>query len=150
MRVEPETAHLKTKWNNLRAAVQANRWTEMLLINLRITTTIILPLVLLGMALSTILAVTPRPTPYEVGGYILLLAAVLAGFVFLSIVELWVIRKLGFDVLAHLTLKGKHGGIGFTLQTAGVIAFLIGQPIVLTYLLRELLVSVARFIGANP
>ena len=96
------------------------------------------------------LAITLRPTPHELGGYILLLAAVIAGFVFLTIFELWAVRRLGFDVLGRLSIRKKQSGVGFAFEAAGVAAFLIVQPIVLCYLLRGLLISVIQFIAANP
>jgi len=131
-------------------AIRAVRLRDMLLANLRSTAFIISPLLFLGVTLECMLAITPRPTPHELGGYILLLAAVLAGFVFLTVFELWAIRRLGFDVLGQLKMKGRKGSVGFTFEAVGVIAFIIVQPVVLTYLLRELLASVIADIAAHP
>jgi hypothetical protein len=132
------------------SAIQADRLRDMLLANLRSTAAIISPLFFLGMVLELMLAITPRPTPHELGGYILLLAAVLAGFVFLTVFELWAIRRLGFDVLGQLKMKGRKGSVSFTFEAVGVIVFMIVQPVVLSYLLRELLASVIADIAAHP
>jgi len=141
---------MSQKLIDFRSAIQADRLRDMLLANLRSTAAIISPLFLLGMGLELMLAITPRPTPHELGGYILLLAAVLAGFVFLTVFELWAIRRLGFDVLGQLRMKGRKGSVGFKFEAVGVIAFMIVQPVVLSYLLRELLASVIADIAAHP
>ncbi|WP_041415880.1 hypothetical protein [Shewanella halifaxensis] len=50
--------------------------------------------------------------------------------VVLTIVELLFLKKLGFDVVAHMEIKLEKGeNVKFFFEACGVIAFIIGQPI---------------------
>ena len=50
-------------------------------------------------------------------------------FVVLTIVELWVLKRLGFDLLAHLQLTLKEGKTTkFFFEAFGAVAFIMVQP----------------------
>jgi hypothetical protein len=80
---------------------------------------------------------------------ILFMVGVIAFFSLLTLVELWALKALGYNVLGHLkgTLEaGKN--IQFTFEALGVLAFIVGQPIIfsllLIFLVRKLLPELAK------
>jgi len=57
-------------------------------------------------------------------------------FSLLTVAELAILRKLGFDIIAHLKVSHSTGKKGkFFFEAFGAIAFIIFQPALLTYLL---------------
>jgi len=67
---------------------------------------------------------------------ILVLFAVIVVFSLLTVAELSFLHKQGFDIIAHLKVSHKSGrNYQFFLEAFGVIAFIIGQPILLSWLL---------------
>ena len=60
-------------------------------------------------------------------------------FSLLTIGELWILKLMGFDLIAHLKTTYTAGsGTEFYLEAFGAIAFIVGQPIVFTILLIKL------------
>lgn len=63
------------------------------------------------------------------------LAAIVLVFSVLSVFELVYLKKKGIDVLAHLEISRTQGRKGkFFFEAVGAIAFVLGQPILLTAL----------------
>jgi hypothetical protein len=60
---------------------------------------------------------------------------ILVLFVLLTLFEVWFLKRMGFDVLAHLQLTLKQGETRkFFFEAFGVVAFVLIQPFALTYL----------------
>ena len=67
---------------------------------------------------------------------ILILFAIIVAFSLLTIAELSFLHRQGFDIIAHLKVTHKSGKkYQFFFEAFGVIAFVIGQPIFLSWLL---------------
>ena len=60
----------------------------------------------------------------------------LIAFALLTLYEVFALRKRGIDIFGHLSATWQAGdGTKFAFQAFGVIAFLLGQPILLTVVL---------------
>jgi len=80
-------------------------------------------------------------------------------FVLITMAELWFLKRMGFDVLAHLQLRLSQGQTReFFFEAFGVVAFVLIQPFAFTYLfslisdqvkhnIRELLEHAAAAVG---
>lgn len=65
-------------------------------------------------------------------------------FVLLTMGELWLLKRMGFDVLAHLQLTLTQGKTRkFFFEAFGVIAFVVFQPFALLYLFASISEKVA-------
>ncbi len=72
-------------------------------------------------------------------------AGLLVLFVAITMAELWFLRELGFDVLAHLQVTMKQGKrLRLLFEAFGVVAFIMVQPVVLAWLFSRLSDDVAR------
>ncbi len=80
------------------------------------------------------------------GAYFLLSAGIVTFFIFVTLFELWVLHKLGFDVWTHLRIKSGQKRTTVLLEAYGVVAFLIAQPIIFSLLLRNLFEAIMRVI----
>ncbi len=66
-------------------------------------------------------------------------AGLLAFFVLLILFELWMLGRLGYDVLAHLEAsRKKEKSLSFRFEAFGVVAFVLVQPIVFTWIVSRL------------
>ena len=64
-------------------------------------------------------------------------------FSLVTVVEVWVVKRMGFDIFGHLKVVSESGpGMQFYLEAFGVAAFIMGQPIILTILLIWLIKEV--------
>lgn len=84
--------------------------------------------------------------------FIFLMALIIVIFSCITMVEVWLIKILGFDLLAHLQATYKSGqGTKFVFETFGVLAFIVGQPVVfvllLVLLVKKLMPMVAENLG---
>lgn len=67
---------------------------------------------------------------------LILLFLFIVSFSLLTLIELIVLKLLGFDIVAHLEISYQSGkNVRFIFEAFGVIAFIVGQPMVLTWLL---------------
>lgn len=67
---------------------------------------------------------------------LILLFLFIVSFSLLTLIELIVLKRLGFDIVAHLKISHQSGkNVRFIFEAFGVIAFIVGQPMVLTWLL---------------
>jgi hypothetical protein len=68
--------------------------------------------------------------------FLLALFLIITAFSLLTVWEVNKLREAGFDVVAHLKITNNSGKKWkFFFEAVGVVAFVIGQPIVLTILL---------------
>jgi hypothetical protein len=68
-----------------------------------------------------------------------MLAGLIVIFSILTIAELWVLKHLGFDIVAHLRVSSQKGSRGrFYFEAFGVVAFVLFQPALLVWLLAWL------------
>jgi len=74
---------------------------------------------------------------------------VLIVFALLTLVELWVVKWMGFDVIAHLQVSKKEGGTQFFFEAFGVVAFILFQPAVLVWLLLKMVKNFAANLVAS-
>ncbi|MCX5864580.1 MAG: hypothetical protein NTW42_05860 [Deltaproteobacteria bacterium] len=66
---------------------------------------------------------------------LLLLFSFVVFFSILTIAELLILKKSGFDIVAHLRISHQTGkNTQFFFEALGVIAFILGQPILFTSL----------------
>lgn len=66
---------------------------------------------------------------------LLLLFGIVVFFSLLTIAELLILKKSGFDIVAHLRISHQTGKkTQFFLEAFGTIAFILGQPVLLTSL----------------
>lgn len=64
---------------------------------------------------------------------LLVMFGIVTFFSLLTLAELWFLKLLGFDVIAHLRLTSQTGKKGrFLFEAFGAIAFVVAQPIILT------------------
>jgi hypothetical protein len=67
---------------------------------------------------------------------VLLFFFIIVIFSLLTVWEILLLRRAGFDIFGHLKLSYQTGKSGkFFFEALGVVAFIIAQPIILTWLL---------------
>ena len=59
-------------------------------------------------------------------------------FVLLPIVEVWFLKKQGFDILAHLRVSLDEGKRQFFFEAFGVVAFIMAQPLFFLWLFSRI------------
>lgn len=65
--------------------------------------------------------------------FALLVTIVISGFSLLTMIELLIVKTLGFDVITYLNMTFENGSRSeIFFITFGIIAFIVGQPIILT------------------
>lgn len=70
---------------------------------------------------------------------LILLFLIIVSFSLLTLVEIIVLKRSGFDIIAHLKISHQSGkNIRFLFEAFGVVAFIVGQPMILTWLLAWL------------
>ncbi|MEX0941056.1 MAG: hypothetical protein WD002_00755 [Pseudomonadales bacterium] len=66
---------------------------------------------------------------------LLVMTGIVAFFSILTILELWVLTKMGVDVIGHLRITRETGkNMKFFFEAFGALAFVVAQPIILTSL----------------
>jgi hypothetical protein len=74
---------------------------------------------------------------------ILWAAGLLIVFVLLTLLELWFVKRMGFDIIAHLQVTKTRGRMPqFFIEAFGVVAFVLAQPIVFAWLFSRISASV--------
>lgn len=64
---------------------------------------------------------------------LLAIFGIVVSFSLLTLAELWVIKRLGFDVIGHLRLTKESGkNLKFFFEAFGAVAFVVAQPMLLT------------------
>ena len=64
---------------------------------------------------------------------LLVMVGIVVVFSLLTLVELWVLKHLGFDVVGHLRVTKQSGkNLKFFFEAFGAVAFVVAQPILLT------------------
>lgn len=64
---------------------------------------------------------------------LLVLFGIVVVFSILTLLELWVLKHLGFDVVGHLRVTKQSGkNVKFFFEAFGAVAFVVVQPILLT------------------
>ena len=64
---------------------------------------------------------------------LLVIFGIVVVFSLLTLIELWVLKHLGFDVIGHLLLTKDSGrDAKFLFEVFGAVAFIVAQPILLT------------------
>src|SRR5262245_3150254 len=60
-------------------------------------------------------------------------------FVLLTMFELWVLKKLGFDVMGRLEMTYREGKtLKFFFQAFGAVAFIMAQPVLFAFLFSKI------------
>ena len=66
---------------------------------------------------------------------LLTITGIVAFFSVLTLIELWVLKALGFDVIGHLRITRETGKkVKFYFEAFGALAFVVAQPVILTAL----------------
>lgn len=64
---------------------------------------------------------------------LLVIFGIVVVFSILTLLELWALKHLGFDVVGHLRVTKQSGkDVKFFFEAFGAVAFVVAQPILLT------------------
>lgn len=76
--------------------------------------------------------------------------ALLIIFVLITLGEIVVLKRLGYDLLAHLQVTMRHGNKRkFFFEAFGVVAFILIQPLVLSWLLANISAHVSSILNQS-